>query len=68
MRHQVKNNNGNCFSLANTLFLHVNDEDVSSIHLVRNYELKKEPENYKHDYAELPVVDRISEYKVCDNI
>ena len=63
MRHQIKNNNGNCSD--STSFLHVNGQDASSMHLVRKYNLENaDPEPNEHDYDALPVVEQISEYKV----
>ena len=64
LRHNVKNNNGNCISLDATTLLHVNGEGVSTMNIVRKYELENcEPEACDHDYDALPVVEQISEYK-----
>ena len=65
MRHQIKNKTGNCIPMDDTVVLHVDCHEV-----IKTYELlTPEPAEEDHDYAALPVVEQISEYKVIyDNI
>ena len=58
MRHHVKHNVGNCLSLDQTTILHVNGEGVSTVDL--NW---SDPDEDDHDYAALPAVEHVSEYK-----
>ena len=58
MRHHVKHNVGNCLYLDETTILHVNGEGVSTVDLAWS-----DPVEEDHDYAALPVVEDVSEFK-----
>lgn len=63
-RTHVKNGTGNCLILDTTTILHVDGQGVSSDDLIKKYSLENStPEDEDHDYAALPVVEEISEYK-----